>query len=266
MEAYFHNDPRIREWVDQITENIFTVCLLTGVDSDAEFQSGCQIVMKIVSLLKEIPTIPSEFLADVVKQLLEQVLPDTRVIDNFPAYKATMDRMLCEGILMAMDMQNKGAITSLVSSEENAEKLRLELFDNNTGIRGEESIEEFITESVIPALATVATVEVENDTNMADTKLDADAVKPEPLKRVLSNIFPNSIVYWNKNLMEHTFLAQVEDILICLDNPEHSFSLKNFYKEGWKVIVCSVEDLMFPRRLEREIRRVQRSGKKCSLV
>jgi len=99
LETYFHNDPRIREWIEQITEKIIAVCSLTGVDSDAEFQSGCLITMKIASILQEIPTIPSEFLADGVKQLLEQQLPDSRVIDNFPAFQATMERMVARGYI-----------------------------------------------------------------------------------------------------------------------------------------------------------------------
>ena len=80
--------PGLREWIDQITEKVFTVCLLTGVDSDAEFQNGSQIVMKITSLLQGISSFPSEYLEDGVKQLLEQQLPDARVINNFPTFQA----------------------------------------------------------------------------------------------------------------------------------------------------------------------------------
>lgn len=98
METYLHNNPRIREWINQIKEEIFIVCLLTGVDSDAEFQKGCQIVEKLTSLLQEIPMLPPEFLENGVKHLLKQQLPDARVINCFPAFQATLDRMLHEGI------------------------------------------------------------------------------------------------------------------------------------------------------------------------
>jgi len=73
-------------------ENILTVCLLNGVDSDAEFQKGCQNVMKLISLLKENPKLPSEFLMNGVRKLLEQQLPDARVIDSLPTFQSTMDR------------------------------------------------------------------------------------------------------------------------------------------------------------------------------
>jgi len=66
--------------------------------------------------------------------------------------------------------------------------------------------------------------------------------------------------------MGQIFLAQVEDILICLDDPEHPCDLKKFNKAGWKVLVCSNEDLTFPRRLERIIKQIQRSGKMSATV
>ncbi len=86
------------------------------------------------------------------------------------------------------------------------------------------------------------------------------------LKHVLRNIFPKGTVYWNKSLMGQSFLAQVEDILICLHDPEHPCNLKKFNKDGWKVLVCSYEDLTYPRRLERGIRQIQRSGKMSATV
>ena len=488
MDAHFHNDPRIREWINQIVEKIFTVCLLTGVDSDAEFQKGCQIVIKLTSLLQEIPTLPSEFLADGVKQLLEQRLPDARVINSFPAFQATMDRMLREGLLKVTDTQKKEAFNGLASYTESTKEISLEPHDSYTERPKEVSHLEFVTHSVIPALTTVnipypdiqqtkaaalsladalaqadaqakadalaltdalakvdalsqaetlakadaltfaealaqaetqakadalaladalakvdaltqaetlakadalaladalaradaqakadalslaevlaqvdALTQAEKQAKVdalvlaealtqAETQAKADALaladalaqadaqakadalsltdalakvdaltqaekqakadaltfaealaqadakfeavtvlepdalikvpalvtsvhsKPSQvfrpsqdpkqanvLKRVLSNIFPKGTVYWNKSLMGQTFLAQVEDILICVHDPEHPCNLKKYNKDGWKVLVCSTEDLTFPRRLERGIRQIQRS-------
>ena len=88
----------------------------------------------------------------------------------------------------------------------------------------------------------------------------------DSLKRVLNNIFPNGLVNWNMNLMGQTFLAQVENILICLWDLEHPCLIEEFTKEGWKVYMCSTEDLTFPRRLERGIRQILRSGKKPKIV
>lgn len=98
MEAYYHKDPRIEEWIDQIIEKVFTVCLLNGLDSEVEFQRGCQIVSKVTLLLRGISTFPDEYLEDGLKQLLEQQLPDARVINNFPSFQNLMSKMLHEGV------------------------------------------------------------------------------------------------------------------------------------------------------------------------
>ena len=438
MEAYFHNDPRIQEWINQIMEKTFTVCILTGVDSDAEFQKGCQIVIKLTSLLQEIPTLPSEFLADGVKQLLEQQLPDARVINNFPTFRATLDRMLNEGILKATDTQKKDVFNSLASSTESTKETNVGSHDRCTERPMEASHIEFDTNSVIPALATanishseklqiaetlaqaemqakadalalaqaearlaealsqaearakadalalaeaLAQAEIQAKADalalaealaqaeaqaiadaqtlaealtqaearakadvqaltealaQAETQAKADALAlaealsqaeaptradaqelsealtqadlkfeavteaernelAEPisntndylktsihakiaqvfhptqvlkqedlLKRVLGNIYPKGTVYWNKSIMGQTFLAQVEDILIFHNDPEYPLNLEKFYMDGWKVLVCSTEDLSFPRRLERKIRLIHRSGKTIS--
>ena len=106
-------------------------------------------------------------------------------------------------------------------------------------------------------------------TNSKDSQVFRPSQVPSQadlLKRVLSNIFPKGTVYWNKSLMDQIFLAQVEDVLICLHDRENPCNLKKFNKDGWKVLVCSTEDLIFPRRLERGIRQIQRSGKMSETV
>lgn len=473
MEAYCHNDPRVQEWISQIVEKIFTVCLLTGIDSEAEFQKGCQIIIKLTSLLQ------SELLADGVKQLLDQRLPDVRVINSFPAFQATMDSMLREGLLQMTESQKKDVLNGLASYAEITKAMSIEPHNSYLESPDEVSHSEFDTHSTVnvpypdiqqtkdAALALtdalvqadaqakvdtqslaelVAQVEVltqsekqakaeaftfaealtqaetqakadaltfadalaEAETQaksdaivlagaldqantqanadallltetlakvvrltqseeqakadalkfsealshaqtqaktdafmLADTfakadaqeeadalllndalaKVDAltqaeklakddalkfaealaqvnakfDALKPHepvslikapslltsvhsklsqvfrpmqdlkqvnPLKRVLINIFPKGTVNWNKHLMGQTFLAQVEDILIYLHDPDHPCNLKKYHKDGWKVLVCSTEDLTFPRRLERGIRHLQRSKPK----
>jgi len=424
LETYFHNDPRIRKWINQIIERIFTVCILTGVDSDEEFEKGCQIVMKLASLLQDIENFPSEFLADGVKQLLEQQLPDSRVINNFPTFQVIMDRMLHEGILKVTDYQKKEAF-NIISATVNTKDINIEPHDSYTESPIEVSCIEGVTDSVLPDFTTLtipysdiqlaqaeaqakadaqalaealaqaeaqakadaqalaealaqaeaqakadaqalaealAQAEAQakadaqalaealaqvNSLTKAGMKAKADALafadalaqvetkleaitkierdelaKPmsstndyfiehlrkanstfsgnelQPvelikvstlftsinskisqllsaflvpqqadfLEQVLSNIFPKGTVHWNKSLMGHKFLAQAEDILICLYDPEHPCDLNKFNKVGWKVLICNNEDLTFPRRLERQIRQIQRSGKMSATV
>jgi chemotaxis protein histidine kinase CheA len=437
METYFQNDPRIRKWVNQIINRIFTVCILNGVDSDEEFQKGCQIVMNLTSLLKDIPNLPSEFLADGVKQLIEQQLPDACVMNNFPTFQAIMDRMLREGILKATDTQKKEASNSI--STANTKDIITEPHDSYTDSPMEVSNMECVTDealaqaetakadaqalaealaqaetqakadaqalaealaqaetakadaqaltealaqaetqakadaqALVEAFAQVDTAKADaqaltealaqaetqakadaqalaealaqvNSFTKAGTQANADALaiaealaqvdskleaitkieryelaKPmsnienapkekntikvgtelEPfahikvpalltsinskisqifsttqvpqqadlLRQVLSNMFPKGTVYWNKRLMDQVFLAQVEDILICLHDPEHPCNLKKYNKVGWKVLVFSYEDLTFPRRLERKIKQIQRLGKISATV
>ena len=277
MEAYFHNDSRIQEWIDQIREKVLEVCILTGVDSEEEFQRGCQIVTKVTSLLQGISTFPSEYLEDGLKQLLEQQIPDVRVLNNFPAFQDIMDRMIREGILKTTNSQNIEVLNTIISTIENSEEHLIEDHDQNTGSPEEELSEEFMSSSVIPALALVnitqseigeAIIEEEAINSKAYGILRTSQV-PEYanlLKHVLRNIFPNSSVYWNMNLKGQNFLAQVENILICVLDIEHPCLAEDFTKEGWKVFMFSSEDLTFPRRLERGIRQIQRSGKVSKIV
>ena len=440
MDAYYLNNPRIQEWINQIMEHIFTSCILTGVDSEAEFQKGCELVIKLTSILHEIPTIPSEFLEDGMKQLFEQQLPDARVIDSLPAFQPTMDRMIHEGILKVTatpikvevshlefvidseipalttaELQAKAdALTlsealaqadkqakadalalseALAQADKQAKADALALSEALAQVKALTQAEKQAKADAIPLAEALAKAEMKAKSNalalaeiltqvnaltqteaqakddalalsevlahadaqakadaqaladafaqvdtltkaltqanshaqtltlalaqadaqskadaqvlaevltQAEKRAEADALaqaekqskadalvlaevqaqadaqaldefltqtelqgktrQENLLKSVLSNAFPNSTVQWNKDLMGQTFLAQVADILICLDDPEHPCNLKQYKKDGWKVLVCSSDDLTFPRRLDREIRQLQRSG------
>ena len=278
MEAYFHKDSRIEEWVDEITEKLFTMCLLTGVDSETEYQRGCEIVMKVTTLLQEIPTFPSEYLEDGLKQLLEQQLPDAQVINNYPTFLDNMNKMLREGMAKAIDNQTDNIIPALAPLNVLKSTIIGADFESNIGAKIEVESEAKVEAKTEDEVA--VEINAVDPTPFKKTNLANEAVKDESisipygmlrtsqvpeqagqLKRVLSNIFPNGAVCWNKKLMGQIFLAQVEDILICLQDSEPPCLIENFNKEGWKVFVCRPEDLTFPRRLERGIRQIQRSGK-----
>jgi len=288
LEGYFHNDPRIEEWLDQITEKIFTVCLLSGVDSDVEFQRGSQIVTKVTHLLQGISTYPSEYLEDGLKQLLEQHLPDSRVINNFPTFQGTMNKMLHEGMTRVINTQEKenliGQDSSINNTAENTKEDAkkdtkenyIALCDENTGIQVSRINDEFVTEQIITALTSISSTITEDSSIVIASPLVSPSIPTKPygmirktqipqqadrLKYVLYNLFPNTSIYWNLDLMGHSFLAQVEDILICLHNPEQPYDVEALSKEGWKVYECSSNDLIFPRRLERGIRQIMRLRK-----
>ena len=368
MDTYSQNDSQIQEWTNQIMEHIITVCLLLGADSDDEFQKGCEIVNKLISFIQEITTLPSELLADRVKQLLEQQLPDARVINSLPTFQPTMDRMLRECILKVTDSaireevfhselviesvipafataelqanpdalvltevlaqadaQAKAGALALAGALAQAEtqaKVDAQALANALAQVVALTQAEKQAKADVQALAKVlalteaqakadalafadaliqAQVKAKADAQalhdalnqvdaltqaekqakadalaLADVLAQADALtqaefvtqvdaqaktmQANLLKRVLTNVFPNVTVDWNKSIMGHTFLAQVEDILICLHDPEHPCNMQKYNEAGWKVLVYSTEDLTFPRRLERGIKQIQRSG------
>ncbi len=282
MEAYFHNNPRIQEWINQILEHIFTACILTGVDSEVEFEKGCEIVIKLTSLLQEIPTLPSDFLADGVKQLLEQQLPDARVINNLPTFQPLMDRMLREGILKVsatpikeevshLEFVYNSEIPALAHAHAQAESDTQALADALAKVETQAkahilALDEALAKAYAEALAeALSHAEMQAEAlaladALAHAEMQAKTNQMNLLKHVLSNVFPKGTVYWNKSLMGQTFLAQVEDILICVHDHEHPCNLKKYNKDGWKVLVCSSENLTFPRRLERELKQIQRSA------
>lgn len=243
METIFHHDPRIEDWVKQITEKIFTVCLLSGVDSEEEFHEGSLIVAKIAAVFLGFATFPSEYLEDGLKQLLEQQLPDARVINNFPTFRETMNRMLEAGISKVMESHQIVA-----------------------GSMREEAIEEVteeVTEKVTEEFAEKTT---ENDREkVIITKGSAEGELMVTLKHVLSFSFPNKKITWNSKLMGQTFLAQIEDTLICQQDTNQAFDLQIYIKEGWKVVQFTKDELKYPRRLERKFKQAQRLGKRSYL-
>ncbi|SPF50094.1 conserved hypothetical protein [Candidatus Desulfosporosinus infrequens] len=277
METYFYKDPRITEWIDQITETVFAACLLTGVDSEKEFQKGCQIVSKLSLMLQGISTFPAEYLEDGLKQLLEQHLPDAQVINNFPTFHDTLDRMLCEGISKSINSQTEELLSSSIPIQDQAKEHSIAEQDENSETTEQVVPDELLIEIAIPALAScelkcpeIHEIKAKEDTLNTKAygmvRTSQVPVHAVPLQRILSNIFPNSSVCWNFDIKGQIFLAQVKNILIYLSDLEQPILIEDFAKEGWKVYVCRPEDLSFPRRIERGIKQTLRSGMKSQII
>jgi hypothetical protein len=199
LETYIYNDPCIRELINQILESIITACLLLEVDSDAKFQKGCQIIINLTTLLQEITTLQSEYLAERVQQILKQPLPDVH------------------------------AVNSMAADKKSTQEVNLETPDSYP----------------------------EKPKN--DLDFIADSKQAHLLRRTLSKFFPESTIYWYKSLIDQTFLVQAKDILICIHDSKRPCDLQKYNRDGWKVLVCSTQDLNFPRRMEREIRQLLRT-------
>lgn len=286
METYYHSDSRIEEWVKQIIETIFTTCLLSGNDSEVEFQKGCQIVEKLTTLLQGFPTLPSEYVADGLQQIIEQQLPDSRVINNFPSFKNTMNKMLQEGMLKVINTQNNSSI--IIDEAFNEEDYPIQTNQEIPALAPVFNIEEEKIEqkedqnNKINCLEQPETIKEQqvclNSSKDADTAEDNghktvpislnnnDEKQPnlvptraERLNDVLKHIFPQAHVLWNITLLEENFLAQVEDTLIFIKDSARTCETVRLMNNGWRIVVLEEEDLSFPRRLERKIKRHRRS-------
>ncbi len=98
MEAFFSSNHEIQEWIDLFIEKLFTVSLLSGNDADSEFCQGRQAVEKIALFFQEMLELPEETIMDGIRQLVEQRLPDSRVIENFPNFYQLMNDMILAGL------------------------------------------------------------------------------------------------------------------------------------------------------------------------
>lgn len=98
METFFRNDKEVQEWIDLFIEKLFTVSLLSGTDADSEFFQGRQAVEKVALFFQEMVDLPEEAVMDGIRQLVEQRLPDSRVIENFPNFYQLMNEMILSGL------------------------------------------------------------------------------------------------------------------------------------------------------------------------
>ncbi|MHB1651967.1 MAG: hypothetical protein ACYCVD_05735 [Desulfitobacteriaceae bacterium] len=364
MEAYFYGDTRIQEQLDLIVERLFTACLLTGKEADSEFAKGRTAVQKVGLALLESSVLTPELLGEGLVQLVEQRLPDPRVIENFPAFRTMMGKMLQEGIgsleihppenmetaylqrLHApspVSVRNTskvvlaGGRTPVLIQEPGAGPIpvRARVLDNshleegiaalagilqterglkdilddgdyrgplgnmienseNSIVMGSKAMVEFsqgIAEEVkvistedrekagiefalLPkgigvdgvqglTKAEVQVSQVRSHGGVARTR--ASQIPPEGarLALVLKQMFPDSQVRWDFPLAGYRFMAQVEDLLIFINEPLDNHPIYKLERQGWRLVVCSGEDLAYPRRVERLIRLALRKVKRA---
>ncbi|AET68770.1 hypothetical protein Desor_3267 [Desulfosporosinus orientis DSM 765] len=253
METYYHNNPKIEEWTEQIIEKILTVCILSGSDSNSEYQKGCQLIAKITALLQGFSSLPAEYLADGLKQIIEQQLPDPRVINNFPAFHNTMNRMIKEGMLT-------------VVGDLEIETVQLELTQAQPALALVHQENEKVDRLVDSGNQKLAEL-IENipDTECIDGETNAlnqTQLYRERIKKTLPHLFPKETIQWDVTLLSQTFLAQLNDILIYCADMDQKLNKEIYFKDGWKVMVVGEEELAYPRRLERELKNLMRIGKK----
>ncbi|GAB6174751.1 hypothetical protein JCM15765_42290 [Paradesulfitobacterium aromaticivorans] len=143
METYFYQDPGIQEHIDQIVEKLFATCLLTGPDADAEFQRGLKSAHKLVSALAtSLASLPETEINNGVRQIIEQRLPDTRVIENFPVFYEMMERMINEAVSASVrtpfelndSPDSVAAAAALIQPTQAAYRGRVNIIDGGSGV------------------------------------------------------------------------------------------------------------------------------------
>ncbi len=142
METYFYQDPGIQEHIDQIVEKLFATCLLTGSDADAEFQRGLKSAHKLVSALASLASLPETEINNGVRQIIEQRLPDMRVIENFPVFYEMMEKMINEAVSASVRTPSElndspdsvAAAAALIQPTQSTFKGRVNIIDGKSGV------------------------------------------------------------------------------------------------------------------------------------
>ena len=87
----------------------------------------------------------------------------------------------------------------------------------------------------------------------------------EVLALILKQLYGEDHIQWQVVIDGYTFLAKVKNLLIQVIPNDSNLSEQGYQEintkmrgKGFKVFTCRPEDLRFPRRLEREIRRLVR--------
>ncbi|NMA68281.1 MAG: hypothetical protein GX958_02545 [Desulfitobacterium sp.] len=115
MQTFFKENPEINQWVDLLVEKLITINILNGKDADSEFHESRLLVENIAKAFQEILHLPQEALIDGIQQLVEQKLPDQRVVENFPDFFLFMHKVILSG-LQSLENNQKEIIPQQVAN------------------------------------------------------------------------------------------------------------------------------------------------------
>ncbi|MEA4900507.1 hypothetical protein [Desulfitobacterium sp.] len=258
METFYKENSDVQEWVDILIEKLFTVSLLSGPEADSEFYRGRQAAGKISSILQSITNLPEDILKDGIRQLIEQRLPDTRVIENFPQFYSLMEEMINTKPLITEEERNEdvavkvfGIINpsvhqlpstlfndSSISPVHGLEQDRkpeqeieedielIEPIEQNTGdiepILGED-LEQVVREDLEPGSAQekeqiLPILNEEIPTQNKREPLNPIPSGAEQLVKVLKQFFPDDQLLWNKKIDDYLIFAQIKNLAVLIPN------------------------------------------------
>lgn len=259
METYFLSESQIQLWLDQLIEKIITVSQLEETQSEyaLEFENGRKLVEEITGLLTNISLLPPSSVSDPIINLIEQRLQGQKIVD-LSSFNKVMGAIVSKGIAVAsgkLDIEPQAIPALAATVNQNLTKdLQLtptlkEQFNTNENEPQQKCESQLNIQQELPL--------ARNENNPSLIPLEAAS-----LAFVIKQIFPNSQIQWNFCLKEYNFLVQVENLLIYQEAlNEGEIVRKEMKNEGWNILVCKKEDLSFPRRFKREIKRILKNTK-----
>lgn len=173
METFFMQNSEIQEWIDLFIEKLFTVCLLGNSNVDSELYSGRQAVEKIAYTLQNVADLSDESLNEGIHQLIEQRLPDQRVIENFPQFYNLMEELIRSGISSTHQneippIQINANISAGIPSSRIVLKQGFEHGESSLPINIPESIIKNEDKTVLPVLAPIPTLSQDQANNVIE--------------------------------------------------------------------------------------------------
>jgi len=301
MEAYFLDDKKIIEWVDLIIEKLLTFSLLKNEELSAkDIDEVSQAIANISDALQKITPLSPQALTEVINQLVKQRLPEDKVMNHFADFYDYLNKFLSPGpehprqTPSIGDIEKTVAETSLIAEHPTVvnqladpqrpettiflENLTANVDSPQQGVENDQSADSCVAQYEPFSghdQATAALAGMDHETfgpmnthhvkqNITTTQKACPLDSKILLQNVLRHFYPSAKINWNVDLAGHTFFAQVEDLLVYLAEPARDQIQQistDLAAQGWKVIICSQEDLRFPKRLERNIKAVLRSSK-----
>lgn len=295
LETYFLSESQIQLWLDQLIEKIITVSQLEETQSEyfQEFEKGRKLVEEITGLLTNISSLPPSSVFEPIIHLIEQRLQCQKITD-LSGFNRVMEAIVSNGIAFVSGESDIGlqTIPALAATANlNSNNLQLtstlsssNINDNNSDpdplkpvsgfqfdkipamVNNDEEIdiikEQFNTSEKEPQCESQLNSQKELPLIRNENNLSLIPQEAARLALIIKQIFPNSQVRWNFCLGEYNFLVQVENLLIYLEAlNEGEIIRKEMEKDGWNILICQKEDLSFPRRFEREIKRILKKSK-----
>ncbi len=99
MQAFFKSDSHIVEWIDLIIEKTITIGMLSGQDCQEDMGKVKSLLQKVLSSLAEEADLDQPMLKEIIKQLLEQRLPDQLLVEHIPGFHESITALLDEAMV-----------------------------------------------------------------------------------------------------------------------------------------------------------------------